>query len=360
MRRLLGASLVVVLVGLSLTAMAGVYESYKDTFNSGGFNGNDGTLDWAGPWHEIGENDGPAWPGTEGHVHVDPEGYCASGDCLHLWAEGEELTIGVKRYADAGVFSTAEICYHMKYYYNGWSAADAVLYVQVSTDSGASWKTIKSYDLGVDHIGPVHPAHDINDSLTEKLAVRFLVSGVLGGEVFIDDVEIKGELKPTGSTTTTSTSSTTTSTSSTTTTTRPKETTTTTTRPTSTTSTSSTTIPSSTTTVPPRTTTTTTEPDTTTTTEAFVIVPSQPPTEGPPPGSGLRQTAQGVQANFEGNLFGDVAVVPDVQSVDVKADFSMAAEIIEASWAWMALLGLLIAWALVSGIDRRRRDRVPA
>ena len=32
----------------------------------------------------------------------------------------------------------------------------------------------------------------------------------------------------------------------------------------------------------------------------------------------------------------------------------MAVEVIEASWAWIVLLGLVIAYSIISGLDRRR------
>jgi hypothetical protein len=34
----------------------------------------------------------------------------------------------------------------------------------------------------------------------------------------------------------------------------------------------------------------------------------------------------------------------------------MAVEIIKASWVWAAVLALLIAWAIVTGLERRRDD----
>jgi hypothetical protein len=42
--------------------------------------------------------------------------------------------------------------------------------------------------------------------------------------------------------------------------------------------------------------------------------------------------------------------------VDFQADYNMAVEVIRASWAWMVLLGLLVAYSIISGLDRRRGD----
>jgi len=78
-----------------------------------------------------------------------------------------------------------------------------------------------------------------------------------------------------------------------------------------------------------------------------------PGSGSPPDGSGIRAAARGLQASFQGDLFGDGRTV-SVSGVDLQADYNMAVEVIEASWAWMVILGLLIAWSIVSGLDRRR------
>jgi hypothetical protein len=67
--------------------------------------------------------------------------------------------------------------------------------------------------------------------------------------------------------------------------------------------------------------------------------------------------ARGLQANFQGDVFGEVRGVSYVNGVDLQADYNMAVEIIEASWGWMALLGLVVAYSILSGLDRRRRRR---
>jgi hypothetical protein len=42
--------------------------------------------------------------------------------------------------------------------------------------------------------------------------------------------------------------------------------------------------------------------------------------------------------------------------VDFQADYNMAVEIIEASWGWIVLLSLVVAFSILSGLDRRRRN----
>jgi hypothetical protein len=78
-----------------------------------------------------------------------------------------------------------------------------------------------------------------------------------------------------------------------------------------------------------------------------------------PNGSGIRAAARGLQANFQGDLFGEVRTVSALNGVDLQADYKMAVEVIRSSWAWMALLGLVIAWAIITGLDRRRDQLDP-
>jgi hypothetical protein len=86
-------------------------------------------------------------------------------------------------------------------------------------------------------------------------------------------------------------------------------------------------------------------------------VATEPPPEdeGAPDGSGIRAAARGLQANFQGGVYGEVRTVSALNGVDFQANYNMAVEIIEASWGWMILLGLLVARSIISGLDRRGR-----
>lgn len=321
---------------LATTALAGDYESYRDEFNTVSYNGSDGSLDWSSSgWTELGD-DGDK---TTGAVHVDPGGNCVGSNCLHIHSDGGELAgVGAQRQADTSVFSWFELCYEVRYDQYG-AGTDAVLVVAKSVDGGDTWHTLKTHELHEDL--QVHKTIAIGGPY-ESTIIRFTVTGYVAGEVFIDDVELKGTLA--GSTTTTTSPSTTTTVKATTTTT--KATTTTTKAATTTTST---TAPTTTTTVP----------ETTSTTEAVVVPPAQDPPSGlngPPAGSGIRETAKGLQIAFENDLFGDVGVLsPNFASVDHDANFRIVAEVIEAGWVWIVILVCLIAWATVAGLEQRRR-----
>ena len=71
-------------------------------------------------------------------------------------------------------------------------------------------------------------------------------------------------------------------------------------------------------------------------------------------GSGIRAAARGLQADFQGDIYGEVRSVSALNGIDFQADFNLAVEVIEASWAWIVLLGLIIAYSIISGLERRR------
>jgi len=357
MRRVVALVTVLGLMMLATAALGddesepGQLESYKDQFDSVSYSGSNGSIHWESPWHEIGEDDGP----SEGSVHVEVDPFCAAGTCLHIFGQGEPYDlIGAVRHADLSEFKEVELSYDVKRLFDEdmEGNADAELLIQISTD-GSKWNTIESFDLNETDSSPKHKTKEINDRISEGFAVRFVVTGTLGAEVFIDNVEIKGVLAPKPTTTTT------TKPRPTTTTTEPTTSATTptiapTTTPTIAPTTTTTTAPTTTTTTAP-TTTTTTAPTTTTTTVVVVAAPRAIS----PPGSGIRETASGVQAGFPAGLFGSMELgQPQVLGVELNADYKMAVEVIESAWAWMIGLLLVIAAAIASGLDRRKTLRI--
>jgi hypothetical protein len=358
MRLRLALAVVLVLTG-SLAAAATSNESYKDKFESIGWGGSSGSLNWSGPWVEINDDNDE----KEGNVRVVSSGECASGNCIQI----NPLTtllggIGARRSADTSVFQEAELCFDIK----ATGGLSAQLFVEAN--SGGGWQTLETFNLASPMID--HPEIDITEHLSEGFSLRFRYVGVLlGSPVFIDNVEISGpiveEEEPTTTTTTVPTTTTTKGDNETTTTTRPRSTTTTT-RPGSTTTTTEPTVETTTTTTPTAnsigadlTTTTSTTPDEdgTPTLVAAIGGGDEPPAPGGPgggvDGSGIRQTARGLQADFDSGLFGQVTAVSPI-GVDFDARFSLAAEVIESTWVWMVLLATVIAWSIVSGMERRR------
>ncbi|MDH3190524.1 MAG: hypothetical protein OEM39_07830, partial [Acidimicrobiia bacterium] len=114
--------------------------------------------------------------------------------------------------------------------------------------------------------------------------------------------------------------------------------------------------------------TSTTVPETTTTsessdfTDSVVIAAEEAPpggSGGPPEGSGIREAPIGLQVAFDGGLFGTVGSLgTHFAPVDHNVDFRVIAETIGASWVWIIILGSLIAWALVSGLDKKLEGKI--
>jgi len=356
MRKALGIVAVLAILGLTIPAGAHENGNYKDKFDSIGWGGSDGSLPWSGPWQEIGDDDDEKF----GSVRVVSSGNCASGNCINI--TGAVVNgHGVSRWANTAILEGPELCYDLLVIPG--LDLDGTLLVQVR--GNGPWTTIAQHDLSTE--GESHPSFDVSDFGSEAFRVRFLVTGlVTTSEVFIDNVEISGEMIE-GTTTTTAPSTTTTTEGdggqATTTTTKPDTSTTTTTER-STTTTRPTTDTSS---PDPDSSTSTTVVDTTTTSSggnstASTLIAAGggdddlPPTSGGPEGSGIRQTARGLQADFDGGLFGEVTAISPITGVDFQARFSMAVEIIEASWVWIVLLALVVSWSIVTGMERRRNQ----
>ncbi|MEX2651600.1 MAG: hypothetical protein WD473_04015, partial [Acidimicrobiia bacterium] len=207
MRRVLKPVLFVVAFALTIPAAATTETAnYKDKFNAIGWSGSDGSLPWSGPWQEIGD-DGDE---KQGKVRVVSSGNCPSGKkCMRISATLLLTDIGAMRGADLSVLEEPELCFDVVNVPDALSLPGTKLRVEVNTGSG--WSTLDGgeYDLGDEFED--HPTFDLSDFRTENFQVRFLVVGLLStSEVFIDNVEISGELIET--TTTTTTAPTTTST----------------------------------------------------------------------------------------------------------------------------------------------------
>lgn len=390
MRRPVAVAVVATILAITTTAVATEWQSFKDTFESGGYAGDDGSLSWNGPWVEDGESTNPG----AGAVRVVQQASCKSGRCVRVNAAliGE---VGAHRIADTAELVSLELRYDIKRQ-GGISVTN--LLIQVSSNGGSSWQTVRTLSLLSSDSSPVSYSNDITGFISESTGVRFITSSLLslGATAHIDNVEILGALEATttttsstttSSTTTSSTTTTSTTTTSTATTSSPSTTTTVDDATTSTTHTSTTTgstndSPKSTTPNEQETTSTTRPPTSTTSApgsdddsvssssttttpsdNTIGVTPDDPGSAGvadmSPNGSGIRAAARGLQANFQGDLFGEVRTVSALNGVDLQADYKMAVEVIRSSWAWMALLGLVIAWAIITGLDRRRDQLDP-
>lgn len=372
MRKVAGLLLCSTLMLPAVSALATDDAEYKDDFGDGNYSGNDGSLEFAAPWAEFGDTGGAG----SGTVHVGPE-YCSNNECLHIEGYGlVALTYGATRYADLSVFEHVTLSFDIQVVPQGPTTTDLV----VEMFDGSKWNVVKTFDLA--NATNQHKDIDVTQHADPDSAVRFRVLDVLSGGILgldllytgyatIDRVTLSGELASSGTSTTSTTAPTTTSTS---------QPTTTTSKPPSTTSTTSgsvtsTTAPHGTTskvgsgdggtgsaTQPSSGQTTTTLATTTSTSEdddsAGAIAAGPVPPDGPStatPSSGLRVTAGGVIADYRQGMMGDLDMSGiEVLGFEVDANFSMAVEFFETAKFWIAGLALVIAAAIIAGLDRKR------
>lgn len=344
MRRIAAITLASLLasVALSTSALAeSDHGDYRDDFKNTSYAGDDGSLDWGGPWIEVGESDGP----DTGAVYVMDDALCAGNKCLHIHSSGLLNQVGARRHANTSVFEEATL----SYYLDAEVVLDATLRVEVSENGNSNWDTIDTVTILAlgDYSGERFLS--LEGYLVEAFGVRFVVSGLLGGEVYIDNVVIEGDFVATTTTTSEPATTTTTTTMPPTTTTTTKPPTTTTTRPTTTTTRPATTTSEDDSPQPtesPASTTTTVGGDTD---DGLTVPVGATPPSG---GSGLRFPDMGVQADFGNRVSVDGGLrTPEVLALTV--DYRMAAETIAANWVWLVILLLVITSAIVAGLDRK-------
>ena len=262
MRRLVAfGSVVALFVMAAVPAAAGApVETHVDSFTDQSFAGNDGTLNYNGPWVEIGESNGP----SSGYVWVWDHEYCDGAFCLKMGGTDDDAEgRGVYRAVDLAGATWAKLIFDY-----GRELLDedseGIGIVQVSPDGGDTWNTVKSISLDKDDDGlKLQTTIVISEWATPDTVIRFKITEAeeLAAYWLIDNITVEAKFGETPTTTTTTTEPTTTTTTAapvttTTTTAAPVTTTTTTAAPVTTTTITQPTVGRTTTTVPPTTTTT--------------------------------------------------------------------------------------------------------
>ncbi len=372
MRRILGLVVVLSIALIPAVAALATTADYADDFSGGGYSDNDGSLDFGGDWFEFGDTGGAG----SGKVHIGEE-LCSNNLCLHLEGGGVVLTqFGIERPADLSIFNSAQLKFDLRVQAQLLDTAS----LQVQGWDGSTWRTLATYSLATSSTSTKNIP--LNAVLCEQFKLRFVVPalGLLhNGALTIDKVSISGSLMETTTTTTTTTSTssttsttaptttststpTTTSTIPTTTSTHPEETTSSTTDPATTTTTrrgddTPTPTGEGTGTTDPSTTTTTSSDGSTSTSIVVAVGDTEPPPSDPFDG-GLRDTGVGLISDYHAGMNGDMFPADvEVLSAEVTANFSLAVERIGTAKIWVAALALMIAAAVVSGMDSRRTRR---
>ena len=376
-RRVLGLSLVALLcVTLTIPAFASSRD-YADDFSSGGYSGSTGSTEWATPWSDHNDTGGA----SSGSVTVSNSSTCHTDPCLVIAPLLGGIQAGAERRVDMTNSSGATLKYRVDF--PGGFLISGTLVVEARADGGA-WTTLKTHGKGTDS------GFEVNlPDATEYVDIRFRTgtSLSLASVAGFDDIEVDVDILETTTTTTTVGSTTTTTSApagtSSTTTTRPIITipttitlppilTTTTLPPiltTSTTSTSTTTSSTSTTVGdrdgPDRTTTTTSARDDTTstttrqeTTTTSTTVPStipadQPtdgPTEPPPPPSETFGVITGLDPSLTSSQGLDLTAQDQLLVRFIRASENISFDIL-----MNLALGILLAWASLSTMQRRTK-----
>ncbi len=149
---------------------------FLDLFNAVAYNGNDGTLTWSGDWQESGESDGP----NAGKIRV-------VGNRLRVWGNsdgGESL----HREADLSDATTATLTFN---YQRDVVEPEGSVTVQVSGNGGASWTSLKTYNLTATDPTPVPESFDITSYIASNTQIRFLSNGGDDDQfIYFGDVQI--------------------------------------------------------------------------------------------------------------------------------------------------------------------------
>lgn len=355
---------------LAVPVLASGY-SYADDFGSGGYKGSTGSESWAAPWTEVGESNGPG----SGSVTVSNSALCTLNPCLVVQGLIGVTNLGAWRRLELDPGDSAEMRYDIDF--PGGALVQGSALVQASAD-GRGWQTVSTHTPGA------HGTFRVSlPAASSTIDVRFVTSGLsLLGSMAIDSVVVNVVPAPTTTSTTAATTTTSSSIAVTlpTTPTLPSTSLTlpTATLPSSTTTTTTTTTGRPTTTAlqgsngpttsaPNRTTTTLDQtrtadaPTSTSTTvreerrlDTSIPSPGSPPSPPPPPSH-----TSGVLTRLDPGLRGGGSFAIQAQE-NLAVRFVRASEHLGFDILANLLLGIVLAWASVARLERRRRMSAPA
>lgn len=175
---ILAAALAFGLSGAASAMQAEGSALYGDDFESGGFDGNTGTETFSGSWRELGESDGPG----AGQVAIYRGGSCASGRCLGI--AGEPASRGAWRLANLSATTRATLRFDLS---QKGRPADGLLVIAASADGGGTWSTLSTIGRH-SHTGTF--VVDLTDFRSRETAIAFRLTAGATHEVRIDNVII--------------------------------------------------------------------------------------------------------------------------------------------------------------------------
>ncbi|MBE7435915.1 MAG: S8 family peptidase [Anaerolineales bacterium] len=168
--------------------LAGGFDSntFRDEFNSIGYNGTTGTNTWMLTWKEVGESDGA----TKGKVTVVTSNECAAGNCLRIGGGKTSISgRGIYRPAPLALVTSATLTFDTRV--KAISSTNGTVSVQVSPDNGNSWITLDIFSMKASDSGQVARTYDISPYATAFTRVRFVGEGTVNGYLHVDNVQIE-------------------------------------------------------------------------------------------------------------------------------------------------------------------------
>jgi len=156
--------------------------TYLDRFNTVGYSGNQGSLDWNGNWVEIGDDNLV----DDGNVRV-------TSDSLRIEAD-ENNTVGVWRTADlSGYASSATATLSLDYRRSGLQSSSEYVAIEASSDGGNTWTELAKFQ------GPGSDAtfqavsYDITAYMGANTRIRLISPSAEGDDrrVYFDNIQIE-------------------------------------------------------------------------------------------------------------------------------------------------------------------------
>jgi len=155
----------------------------RDEFGAIAYNGNDGTQNWANVWQETGEADGP----TSGKMQVVADAQCAAGNCFQLGGGGGGPSTEVSREVDLSGAATATLTFSYRRSAGGNGGS---IKVEASSNGGASWTTLQTYNMNGSDPSQVPQSFDLTAYIASNTQVRFVRSGNVKRLYYADNIEI--------------------------------------------------------------------------------------------------------------------------------------------------------------------------
>ncbi|MBU1492463.1 MAG: putative Ig domain-containing protein, partial [Actinobacteria bacterium] len=152
-------------------------DAARDSFESGGYQGDDGTIPWSGPWVEL---DG-RFPDTN-YDGIDTGAACSGGSCLMVGAN--LANSGVERSVDLAGAPAATLTYEVAREAGGGQVAVRV------RGNGLPWTTLATYTLTVNDLTPLTASFDISAFAAADTTIRVVAAANGSGHLHIDDVAV--------------------------------------------------------------------------------------------------------------------------------------------------------------------------